>query len=1018
LLFFLRLGAIRYKFCFVAFILFACNLTSSAQKYGTTRYTTEDGLASSNASGSILEATDGKLWIAHYPAAVSSFDGKNFKRFNQFLGILNVLIEDGKGRIWVGTTAGQYYIKNDSIYTVGLTLPDSLKISYGSALFFRNNKTEVWLVTKRGFCKFDETSQKFVLQVPYLINGSFVSANSWIDITTMQECTAVLQLSNDKLSIPQLLIFDGKEIDSLPMPLYTKGNFVFRNQFYLLTPNPAFKIYRLEHDRKKWRWVHIASFPKFTDDNIVISINGDTLMVVDSKMRTDRKLIYLQGPDFKILGEQPFEYFGYVNIDKAGNEWIGTESGLFRRDTRFFNTYARDNPKMLNQIYAINEDQAGQIYMGSYLGGVSKWDGKNVTSPSAMAGLRFLSGTAKNAKGDLLFFLEDNSKNMVEITEPDSYRVINTPQALGFYLDKNRAGQLLWCTEGLGLLVQKKAKGCIEKHCWDTIGVKKGLLLENVLTVVEDTKGRYWMGRTSQGIAVYEPIQDTVFNYLRTDSTGLGCISSQVDTHGGLWFGCHKGLYYYPTPDKVDPNLDPEKDFRQIGNDFLIENAMVTSMTIVDNRLVIGTSEGQIGIIDLDAFYRTNQQEVRIIVLDKTNGYDGGSIEQNAFYTDTLNRVWMGNLEGATRLDVMAFDFDTTALTIQIDSLIGSWSSFYSLNNGQSFRFSNAEPDIKVYLKAAGRQYWQDQVLFSYCLGRDSVFSRPSRSGLLQFTRLPVGRHRLQVRAYLHGVVRGTYEIEIVIPQVWYLSWWFLTLVGLTLIGLYWLKRSQNEKFTALTREKNLFQVQSIANQLNPHYIRNALNWIGNRHYKDQEAAHMIDRLADHVTTIFKNTRDRKAHHTIGEELNLSSSYLTVQSYRYGAQNLQVILPSQDDIDKVIPYHIPVTLIQQHCENASEHGIKGVGGYIKIALECENPEYVIIHIEDNGRGRKEAASIEKSTTGLGLKMMQNLIDLYNRGNRLHITQYFTDDIIQRADGTLHGTRVTIQLPKIYHYDQR
>src|SRR5690606_25367016 len=74
----------------------------------------------------------------------------------------------------------------------------------------------------------------------------------------------------------------------------------------------------------------------------------------------------------------------------------------------------------------------------------------------------------------------------------------------------------------------------------------KGLRLINVLAIAQDQNDRIWMGRTSQGIAVYDPRMDTVHNWMREDDPekGLGALCLNIDENNTLWMGTQKGLYY------------------------------------------------------------------------------------------------------------------------------------------------------------------------------------------------------------------------------------------------------------------------------------------------------------------------------------------------------------------------------------------------------------------------------------------------------------------------------------------
>ena len=108
---------------------------------------------------------------------------------------------------------------------------------------------------------------------------------------------------------------------------------------------------------------------------------------------------------------------------------------------------------------------------------------------------------------------------------------------------------------------------------------------------------------------------------------------------------------------------------------------------------------------------------------------------------------------------------------------------------------------------------------------------------------------------------------------------------------------------------------------------------------------------------------------------------------------------------------------QIHVENAVEHGLRNKEGEGKVSLQIEDQElYIHITIEDDGIGRKKAALIKSRGTQRGTKMLEDLRDIYNSVNTLHVKYEIEDDIWNNEAIGLHGTRIHLYFPKEYNFN--
>lgn len=150
-----------------------------------------------------------------------------------------------------------------------------------------------------------------------------------------------------------------------------------------------------------------ASYPimPLNDLNVrFINLKYD-IYLVDKK--TASRLFHYDGTNLYEF-KQNFNLIMDILIDDEKNVWIGTESGLWRLQSRGFQNFLAD-PSNNFYTWTVLQDQEDNMWMGSYLYGLKKYDGKSISDIPVMHLFKnngkqvFYSGGVRSDNGDLFF---------------------------------------------------------------------------------------------------------------------------------------------------------------------------------------------------------------------------------------------------------------------------------------------------------------------------------------------------------------------------------------------------------------------------------------------------------------------------------------------------------------------------------------------------------------------------------------------------------------------------------------
>ena len=395
-------------FWIIVFTVYTLNAYSNNNALSFIHYTNEDGLPSSYIK-SICQDQYGFIWAATR-SSVCRFDGRNFKTFQAidkngnafdiwskkvFLTSDSVLIAQ--------STNNEYYSFNFELERFEL---NPMLTRLDTVLNVRTSQNGLWI--------FDEAEVKFLDHQ----DNRLRSFNEKISFARLPENASVVNVSEkDEMVVAltsdlHLYVFDLKQKQQREIQLPDGLQSTALEHFYLDNSNDL--------------WMG-------TTGNGLFRIN---LMNGNSQLFSVH-----QTGKFRLL----HNLVHTIAEDQMNRVWIGTENGLcvWSPYTESFEYYQYDinNPEGLNTnpIYDIFCDRQGNMWLGTYFGGINLWSSltnffkiwqtgtsENHISRSAV------SCITENRNGNIWIGMEDMGINRIDGKTGQITKVINEENGLSF----------------------------------------------------------------------------------------------------------------------------------------------------------------------------------------------------------------------------------------------------------------------------------------------------------------------------------------------------------------------------------------------------------------------------------------------------------------------------------------------------------------------------------------------------------------------------------------------------------
>ncbi|MEZ4808984.1 MAG: histidine kinase [Allomuricauda sp.] len=237
--------------------------------------------------------------------------------------------------------------------------------------------------------------------------------------------------------------------------------------------------------------------------------------------------------------------------------------------------------------------------------------------------------------------------------------------------------------------------------------------------------------------------------------------------------------------------------------------------------------------------------------------------------------------------------------------------------------------------------------------------------------------------SYVFGI-----EISDLLDKVIYLLNFLVAVIfNVTLFGTQYFYQWQRDLIskTNLEKEQAVVKYDALRNQLNPHFLFNALTSLNSLIFENQQLA---SDFLQQLSKVYRYMLQNKDITTVSlqTELNFIAHYIFLLKTRFEDAIEVVIHVADDDLDKgVVPAMTQVLL-----ENAIKHNVISIDQPLKISI-ASNGDYLIV--ENNIIRKKNVETSNKQG-------MENVRSLYN---------YLSDKPVEIIDTE---TTFTVKIPLI------
>jgi len=666
--------------------------------------------------------------------------------------------------------------------------------------------------------------------------------------------------------------------------------------------------------------------------------------------------------------------------DSEGNQWFSTLGhGAYMKRPSEVLTYTTKQNLTTDDLYAVNADDEGNIYVGGRDGSLHLID-KN-RSVRLLTGQRSSEHTYDRIS-DIL--VDDNQR--IWISGDLGLRVfgksVNFDEKNVKALSKDNLGNVYAATNVGVFKIPKKGK---VTKIWN----------RRATAVAPNDDGTVWIG-TNRGLYYFDG--DTTI-YLKSENELLGYKVTQLkQTTDGTLCICSGNGVILKRGKKVAHLTQREDNI--VGNvckALYIEKGSNTVWVGAST----GISEFKIEANDTAIYNLVNYSQADNLASNDIRGV----------YADN-GRVWVATSSGLSYFEAKNDKYKSIAPPIYITS-VRIWEEEFEIDAAYNLSYSQNN----IHIGYTGISYQSgNRIRYKYTMEGIDTGWHYSSVPEIQYPDLQPGFYTFKVLAINVDGEESKFlaEIEFTINSPWWEKWWFRLISFLVVSIAAYLIISytiRNRKYKEqLQRQIVESEQMALRAQMNPHFVFNALNSI--QHFITMEdemsANYYLTRFSKLIRQVLENSKH--SFITLNEEIETLKLYLELEMLRFEGK-FEYQIDMEDDISDY-DVEIPSMIIQPFLENAIWHGLMPKVGDSRLKLYfAQTDDFIICTVEDNGIGREAAAVANK-----GRDEKHKSTGIANTVKRLKLLSNAKDDdkLMQitdmEKDGAALGTLVTLKIP--------
>jgi sensor histidine kinase YesM len=890
-----------------------------------------------------------------------------YKHFSVVDGLPGTVVysvcEDKSKKIWVGTSAGLYYLSGSNFRRYDL--PEKIKNSVISSIDLANDGSLYFLSKNNGLYKLKNNRVEICIPDTFDFKlGAYIEIHGDKCLLYRESGLPLVYNINLKRFFFNLSDIDldnsrnkNNLLDSNAIITFSEDtlNFIANDLSFKTNYRFPFQISNIEVEQNNL--IHIAtknSVYRFSDYKIIDSISFDrkegfipNSLFCDSKGRYwissdtyDRSMVLL--PDGSnidlntLLGTKTLMIAGIIE-DSKGNVWLSTlNDGLYLIHNILFKTLTFENNK-LPLVLNLRKSKENGVFVCTALG-LYEYKSEKIEKRiiSAYGSLPFVYDIARINEKQYVTVrdefrlpndkLEDNTDDK-EIINIDGSTMSN-PVNNTFYVGANMPSMIKMTSD----LSQIKTEG-------------EAIKLPNnydryITSMYLDTNSNLWLG-TLNGIYEYKSRK-----FFKHDGVQLNAsVNRIIEKNKVLYFCMTSGLNIYKNGNW--------KSISKIGQ-----------ISLSSARALAFDSEKNIWVAAREALFCFKRNDTLIY-----NSSDGILPSQiSSLYFDSLeNKLLLGSYQGLSILNL-----NNKAITEHIADVISLEE--ITIENKKRLESHDSVIDLKLtpYEYNISFRLSSKNILhnneYKYFYKIDEEVWQNMETNILELKKFERGHHTILFKASYDGI---HYSKPITLnisakPHFWQtivfkvVSGLFaLLLMVLILFIIYKKIKIKNKQKIELVNQMNDLKYGSLMSSINPHFVFNAMNSIQSYINSDEliSANDYLVKFSRLMRLILDKANDK--YISIQEEAQRMEYYLSIEKMRFGDKLNYKIQVDNSVANKGAM--IPNMVIQPFIENAIIHGLEKSfeQGIIEVRFKKEN-EKIIIEIDDNGIGINQSKPTKDS----------------------------------------------------------